>query len=345
MLEVKELVSSYRIWKIISRGQLPPEHAAEACAEQQPKYATQWRRVKSAVASGKRLSDVMQHMNMWPPEAVSAVRAGEASRELDKVFHQLMEMTDEAEKIRVHARKRLVGPIMYTLIGQILFFAFFIKLYPALTERAEVRTGLIGTMDAIQSFVVLLSGPAAMGVVALAVFIFLLNWLPDTKDKFLALMELIPSWGTGQRYIATANWSRVFSLLDCTNTLQDEESIKIATSVLEPRHQVPFKRLLAEYGRLGSLSDAANPEGWSRADVRRQWPIIFTSALSAGAAAGGTGEILADVAGGLMEEGRVRVDEALDKFNLFGMVVAGLSIGSVMLLMAMSSIAQTMATL
>ena len=345
MMTTKELVASYRIWKIVVSANLPPEKAAEACMEQQPKFRAEWNIVRHKIMAGERLSEVMTGLKLWPDDALFSVKAGEASRQLGEVFTQLMEMTEETDTIKKTARKKLIAPFLYIVIGQMLFFSFFIKLYPSLTVQSKRRDGIIAIMDSIQSVVIDLAAPMGFLLVSFVMSLLVLSRLPVHKDRLLGFLDGLPQWGDGQRAIAVASWSKIFALLDNTGTIHDEESIKIATSVLDKRYQKPFQLLMRDYQRKGSLAEAANKDKWSPVDPRQEWPIIFTSALSAGAMAGGTGSILKDVANGMMEEGKIMSYAALDKFNIIGMAIAGLSIGSVMLLMAMSSLAQTISAL
>lgn len=348
MINAKEQIAVYRLWKSFTTANLPSEQAAEACAEQHPKHRSEWLKVRAQLRNGERLSDALKASKLLPDNALSAIEAGEASSKLPNIFNSLMVMTEQDDRLRSQARSKLAQPIIYCVGALSFLYIFMIVMFPTMTAGAGGPNGrgeLLEMLDGLRGFFVVTGGPVLALFVGLGVMLVASRSIDAVGEQVDTALDRVPLWGEGNRLLSSALWSRLFALLDSAGTMSDDAAMQIATRALKKVHQEPYKKLLADYRRSGSLSQASNRKRWSRADPRTSWSILFSTTLYSGASTGTLSETLPEAAAGLSEEGEAAIMAAVARANLVGLIVAGSSIGAIMVMMIMSSLATTMAAL
>lgn len=337
-------MTSFRLWKAFTAAGLPSENAALACANQQQKYTAEWKKVRAAVVKGEPLSVAVERVNIWPKEALAAIRAGEKGNHLPKMFASLIQMTQQRDEISRGARTKMMMPAGYSAAALTMLYVFLIKIYPSMTSMASgnARSGIIATLDAVHEFasssVWVVLGAAVMLVATILVG----PKIPAIRAQIETIADNLPYWGEGQRLAGLGYWAKIFSLLDSTGSIDDIQAIRIASDTLPPPQRAAFDKLVADYRSSGSLARAADRTKWAGRDPRAKWPELFVSAVAVGSVTGNLGTTMEEVSEGLIEEGKVLTQKAIGLAGTIGMAIAGICIACIMLVQVLSSLSQTM---
>jgi type IV pilus assembly protein PilC len=185
------------------------------------------------VKSGLLLSDALgKHKKVFPHFFRSMVRVGEHSGKMEQVFASLAEYYESDKAIRGKVKGALSYPMMLlamTLGIVILMMVVVIPTFRTSMEQMDVEiTGITKTVYDLSDFVMNYWNLMILGVLVVALLIFLVSRLESGAYFFDKMKMSLPIVKTIQANLLTARFSRAFGLL-----ISSEMDLNLAMDTVE----------------------------------------------------------------------------------------------------------------
>lgn len=102
-------------------------------------------RMKNAIASikqGRTLTVAMNEMQYFPPLALSMIKTGEESGNLDFTLQKAANFYEEQLEIRIQKMTTFIEPVIMLGLGGVVAFIMFSILYPMISVYQNIGTGM-----------------------------------------------------------------------------------------------------------------------------------------------------------------------------------------------------------
>lgn len=315
---------------------VPIADAAARMVRLQPGQGQFWAEAAAQMRTGRPLSSVLG--DVWPPAAVSAVRAGEANGGLVEVLENLTKSIALKRRL-LKSASRILYPVSMIVSAAAVFIGFLLTIVPTIAQQTMRAGGLGGDPDGVAGFGlrmrVLLMEHWTVTVLALAAVVFgVVVWLrqPQTRSSIVRALLDAPLFGSAFRNMAFGLWAD-YMALSCGAGLPTIDALANTVEVLpEPlqagvralEHDLKFKHV--------PLDVAADPDKQPAGDPRQQWPFYLAFAFSIGQQTGRVDLELRRVAPEMVEVGESQMEQAISISNLAAIAIAGSLLASTMLL-------------
>ena len=267
-----ELMNAFYQLYAMTRTGIPLDTALYTIADQStsPTAKTVFKELAISISSGYMLSEAMEnYRRFFPNWIISAVRSGEVSGQLDKVFLDLAKFLEWQQKIVDDIKNALFYPsiVFVAFIGLILVTSFY--LLPSLVEafrKVQQTTG--GQLPALAQFLIDLNEfiRSYWPIIFSAPLIFFVAFRLSLKIPVVAnfvdeLKYSIPAVGGILRAIELSRFCRYFALLyksgvDISKILDILSEI---TSSVNLSRAIKRVKMLIEEGK--SISEAVAEVG------------------------------------------------------------------------------------
>ena len=288
--------------------------------------------IATQVEQGKTLGDALgKFPNVFPNIAVSMVKVGELSGNLDKSLEYLTIQLHREADLRSKVRGAMIYPSV--IVGAMLVIGILLSIFvlPSLTAIfKDMNAQLPITTKAIIAFADFMSGHAIVVIAGLVAFIFgimsILRTYPGQK-AFNIMSLRMPSIGEVIRKVNLARFARILSSM-LKSGIPIIQALDVASDSLG---SIPYRELI----KAASLEvKVGKPLAEALGKTEVLFPMLVIQMIQVGEESGTVQEILEQLAGHYEEE----VDNTLKNLSSIIEPLLLLVIGAVVGLLAVSLI-------
>lgn len=308
------------------RAGRPMDEAVGRLAGMQSKYADFWRQTSKSIGAGTPMSKLL--VGVWPDSLVAAVKAGEDSGEVDKVFLQIDATIAIEGDVRGHM-SQLLYPLGMSLAGLAIFVFFMSVVIPTLAKsfgvkkmQASVIMDLSFWMDSVRQE----HGWTILAVFLVAIYGAVL-WVrsPEGRQKISSALVDAPVLGPSLCDLSFGVWAHYMSTMVAAG-VPTIEALEKTAGVLPLSLQDAVHAAVSDMKRLKPMSIAFDPSKVSAGDPRKRLPYYIAVAMKVAEETGLVAAELSRVAPSMINEGVRSLKIVISFFNLLGIVIAAASI-------------------
>jgi type IV pilus assembly protein PilC len=288
--------------------------------------------VASQVEQGKTLGDALgKFPDVFPDIAVSMVKVGELSGNLDKSLEYLTIQLHREADLKSKVRGAMIYPSVIVIAMVVIGILLSIFVLPSLTSIfKEMNAQLPLTTRAIIAFADFMSGHAVIvigGMIALAVAVmYILRTYPGQK-AFNVFSLHMPTIGKVVRKVNLARFARILSSM-LKSGIPIVQALDVAGDSLA---NIPYKELI----KAASVEvKVGKPLAEALGKTETLFPVLVIQMIQVGEESGTVQEILEQLAGHYEEE----VDNTLKNLSSIIEPLLLLAIGAIVGLLAVSLI-------
>lgn len=297
-----------------------------------PKFKSVLTDVASQVEQGKTLGDALsKYSEIFPGIAISMVKVGELSGNLDKSLEYLTVQLHREADLKSKVRGAMIYPSV--IVGAMIIIGILLSIFvlPSLTAIfKDMNATLPLTTKAVIAFADFMSGHAIVVIVGLVAIIAATIALYRTypgKRAFDVFSLHVPSIGTVVKKVNLARFARILSSM-LKSGIPIVQALDVAGDSLS---NVPYRELVKEAsGEVRVGKTLAESLGKSQV----LFPVLVVQMIQVGEESGTVQEILEQLAGHYEEE----VDTTLKNLSSIIEPLLLLVIGAVVGLLAVSLI-------
>lgn len=302
---------------------IPLDMALTRMVQMQPAYAEFWARAVQEVRMGHLLSSSLGEV--WPEALVTAVRAGEHSGQMDRVFRRIEETVELQISLRGTVMQ-LAYPVAMGFAGLGVFLGFMVIVLPTLAKSlGQHDSGSpVFALSAWLSTTVMGNLPMLSVGLGVAIFAFV-TWIAtqEAKNFILGVLLEVPVLRFALRDMYFGLWANYMAMLVAAG-LPTNTALKLTAPVLpgELCESIEaFERDLSTRNR--TMSDSADLAKLEKDDPRSiWWPFYISNAFIVAEQTGVIDVELLRVSPALIREGIRSLNRVVAVANVIALTVS-----------------------
>jgi type II secretory pathway component PulF len=305
------------------RAGVPLYQIVDRMSRLQPKHAVFWKTAAAGISQGRPLSFYLGEV--WPPELVSAVRAGEISGRMENTFNHIESAIDTKLRLQATAMGLLYPVIIIVVtLGVAIFFMAWVL--PAMKQGIGNVANGEPIMDMAVAFQKWLQEDWVFAAAGLGGAVLLgWNWIrtAEAKAQMIDFAVGLPYIGPALTDLYFGVWGEFIAMMSAAGVgLID--SLEHTANVLPVSLQTGARLMRMDLLNNKLTSDCVDPARLPKSDPRQQWPFFISHAFMVGEQTGRIDREMERVTPSLIKEGEKKLNLAIKVANYLALAIGGM---------------------